>query len=127
MSCGLTEDIVTGLSEHRCTLRTFIQIPMVSTDFPFFKGSATIRGLCIFVETFHPNIIGSVVAGDLSQEIKERNWRKTGCTSCVINHKLLFFKYREDQQKILLDFELKSVIETQFYFSACVLESEWRT
>ena len=32
MSCGWPEDIATGLSEHRCTLRTFIQISMVSTS-----------------------------------------------------------------------------------------------
>ena len=64
------------------------------------QGICDYNGSLHFRRNFPSQYPRSVVGGDLSQEIKERNWRKTGCTLCVINHKLLYFKYREDQKKI---------------------------
>ena len=65
-----------------------------------FQGICDYNGSLHFRRNFPSQYPRSVVGIDLSQEIKERNWRKTGCTSCVINHKLLYFKYRADQKKI---------------------------
>ena len=88
--CRNTDVLSEPLFKSRWWALTFL----FSRDLRLLKGSLHFR------RNFPSQYPRSVVGIDLSQEIKERNWRKTGCTSCVTNHKLLYFKYRVDQKKI---------------------------